>query len=72
MFKINDDWLTKFSANGLSSWTRRQMELIGIEWPQRRGWKLRVIGTTIDDEAKRRFEEIGRNRQAKHFSSSLF
>ena len=35
--------------------TREQFRLIGVQWPPATGWKTRVLGTSIDDEAAQRF-----------------
>jgi hypothetical protein len=46
-------------------WTADQLRCLGIEWPPARGWKFRVIGKTISDDAKARFEMAMRSRQAR-------
>lgn len=38
------------------AWTRRQLAAIGVAWPPVRGWKDRVVGTTISDKSAEEFE----------------
>lgn len=38
---------------------RRQIELLGEEWPPTRGWKQRIIGKSISDEAAEEFIRLG-------------
>jgi hypothetical protein len=44
------------SRNG--GWSREQAALLGVPWPLRPGWKYRVVGTEIPDEAAARFLEL--------------
>ncbi|HGE8282651.1 TPA: GIY-YIG nuclease family protein [Serratia marcescens] len=41
------------------SYKRRQVELLGEEWPPTKGWKKRVIGKVISDEAAEEFIRLG-------------
>lgn len=36
-------------------WKKAQLALIGVPWPPPAGWKARVIGLEISDEAAARF-----------------
>lgn len=63
MFAISDAWLMQHSK--AAAWTRDQLSCIGVEWPPPRGWKRRVIGKTISDDSRRRFERAMRSRQAR-------
>lgn len=38
------------------AWTRSQMQAIGVEWPQSKGWINRVIGNEISFENAMLFE----------------
>ena len=42
--KIIDDARTQ-----RGSWTRKQLELLGVAWPPREGWKFRIIGIEYDE-----------------------
>ncbi|NDJ58759.1 GIY-YIG nuclease family protein [Enterobacteriaceae bacterium 4M9] len=46
-------------ATERGSHKRRQVELLGEEWPPTRGWKQRVIGKVISDEAAKEFILLG-------------
>jgi hypothetical protein len=40
----------QFLESGMSNpgaWTREQLELIGVSWPPRKGWKKQLIGKEI-------------------------
>lgn len=48
------------------SWTRSQIQALGIEWPPRNGWIDEIVGTTISPEQQMQFEaklSAGRERQ---------
>ncbi|WP_337261417.1 MULTISPECIES: GIY-YIG nuclease family protein [unclassified Serratia (in: enterobacteria)] len=46
-------------ATQRGSHKRRQIELLGEEWPPTRGWKKRIIGKEIPDEAAEEFIRLG-------------
>jgi hypothetical protein len=55
VFKITNSWLKEHAtANG--GYTKYQLELLGLEYPQKSGWKKQVIGLTIMDGTKLDFE----------------
>ena len=53
--------LTKWMIeNGLSSnggFNKKQLEILGIEWPPQKGWKTSVIGQTVTKEDYQQFLE---------------
>ncbi|QCR36972.1 GIY-YIG nuclease family protein [Nissabacter sp. SGAir0207] len=51
--------LLKLGATSRGSHKRRQIELIGEEWPPARGWKEKVIGREISDEVAEEFIRLG-------------
>jgi hypothetical protein len=63
MFVITDAWLMKHSR--AAARTRDQFNVLHIPWPPPRGWKWRVIGKTITDQQKARFEMAMRSKQAR-------
>ncbi len=69
-FVVTDEWLIRWATNGKSSWTAKQIKLLGLKYPAKKGWKWKVIGKEIDEQQKRRFEEIGAKGQIKLFSKS--
>lgn len=67
-FTITDEWLVRYSTNGRGAWKANQLRLIGVKLPPRKGWKQQVIGKVIDEQQRKRFEEIGEAAQASLFS----
>ena len=64
MFTITEAWLIEHrSLRG--AWTADQLAAIGVAWPPARGWKHRVIGKAISDEARARFERVLRAKAAR-------
>jgi hypothetical protein len=63
MFVITDCWLMEHSR--AAAWTRDQFAVLNIPWPPPRGWKWRIIGKTITDDARARFERAMRAKQAR-------
>lgn len=53
--RITNDFLEGNKGRG---WNRDQIELLGIEWPPRHGWKLRVIGKMVDRLVAERFAAL--------------
>jgi len=45
------------------SWTRHQIQALGIDWPPRSGWIEELVGTWINLDQAREFE-IGREIMA--------
>lgn len=43
------------TANG--AWTKAQMQVLGIPWPQPTGWKSAIFGKVISDEQAKAFED---------------
>ncbi len=39
------------------AWTRKQLEVIGVDWPAKKGWKNNVLGIALTEEQQKRFEE---------------
>lgn len=55
--RITNEWLiaNRTKAGG---YTKRQLALLGVEWPPRTGWKRAVIGREINDERRLEIERI--------------
>lgn len=51
------------SANG--GWNNSQILVLGDDWPPRRGWIERAIGTDISEEQAKLFIEYGKTRPKK-------
>lgn len=53
--KITDDWLLRWQTpNG--GYNKRQLTILGVPWPPKRGWKHDVLGADVPDEVARAFE----------------
>lgn len=61
---VSNDWLLQWqTVNG--GYNKRQLELLGIVWPPKRGWKRDLLGLEIDDDKARAFEMAsGRQNEA--------
>ncbi|MFJ3465338.1 hypothetical protein [Achromobacter spanius] len=63
---ITNDWLVQWQTVR-GGYNKRQLEVLGIVWPPKRGWKRDVIGLSIPDEAARAFE-LASGRQSESTS----
>lgn len=53
--EITKNWLlSNRTKNG--AWTKRQLQVLGIEWPPKKGWQKVVIGENITEQEKSMFE----------------
>jgi hypothetical protein len=64
VFVITMQWLEEHRSQR-GAWTADQFQAIGLAWPPPRGWKRRVIGKEISDEARARFEKAMRAKAAR-------
>ena len=55
LFEITDEWLDK-NKTKQGGYKKKQVELLGIDWPLTKGWKKSIVGCWITTEAKRAFE----------------
>lgn len=44
------------SRNG--SWSKRQLEILGVEWPLEKGWRRRLLSTSVPKVSVKRFLEL--------------
>jgi hypothetical protein len=70
MHIVTHEWVEK-NATGKASWTREQLKIVGVSWPPQRGWKTRINGIGIPDEAARKFEAIGLAARTKAASKAI-
>lgn len=40
------------------AWTKKQVNLLGVEWPLKKGWQQKVIGRAISIEAADKFRAL--------------
>lgn len=59
---LTDELLRSVATNGYSGWNRKQLELLGVNWPPKSGWLYRLCGTEIPDD---RWEVIKQLRGAR-------
>ena len=55
MFKVTKEWL-EINCTEKGGYTRKQLEILGIEWPPKSGWKELLIGTEITDDVRIEFD----------------
>lgn len=56
--------LINYGRTKKGGWKKRQFRLLGLGWPQGKGWKPRVIGSEIEPEAALEFVRLGRHCDA--------
>ena len=64
MFVVTESWLIEHQSKA-GAWTADQLAAIGVAWPPAHGWKRTVIGKQISDDARARFEQALRAKQAR-------
>ena len=65
MVEVTKEWLD-LNRSGNGAWTKAQMEALGVNWPPQKGWRKKVVGTMITDEAAHKLEsERGKNATAR-------
>lgn len=57
--KISDEWL-RANATHKGGYTKRQLGLLGVEWPPINGWKRDIVGQEIEEAVAAEFEAIAR------------
>lgn len=61
--------LLEEGMNGNGGWNRKQLDLIGVSWPPKKGWREWAIGKEISDRDAERFialkGDAGRARKRK-------
>jgi hypothetical protein len=55
LFTISISWLRRHATKGCG-WTRRQIEALGLPYPQSAGWPQRIAGTQITQAQRAAFE----------------
>lgn len=57
--KITDEWV-RANATRNGGYTRKQLELIGVDWPPIAGWKKEISGREIDEAVAAELEALAR------------
>lgn len=58
MFRITKEWLHAYPQTLPAGWTKRQLALIGVNWPPKHGWLEGSVGKEIPDTARAEFESF--------------
>ncbi|CAB3743596.1 hypothetical protein [Achromobacter kerstersii] len=53
--KITNEWLLQWQTQN-GGYNKRQLMLLGVGWPPKRGWKYDLFGLEIPNEVARVFE----------------
>lgn len=64
MIEITSKWLHDNSTRG-GGWTAKQLRVLGVQWPPRRGWLADLIGQRMTPAQKADFEAHHQNQQAR-------
>ncbi len=57
MKKVTREFL-EAGRSDAGGWNRKQLETLGVEWPPLEGWRKRLIGSDLPDEAYDKFLEL--------------
>lgn len=57
MHEVTIEWLQQH-ATARGGYTKRQLQIVGVEWPPEPGWKSRAAGTKISLAAAAEFERL--------------
>lgn len=61
---ITREWLFSHQTEA-GSWTRDQLEAVGVNWPPMTGWIDRIVGCQINEITQLRFESKLTRKQVK-------
>jgi len=62
--KITAEWIHAHKTPR-GAWTRKQLAVLGVEWPPERGWISRVEGHTITEEQRVAFVQESAAAQSR-------
>lgn len=68
LFTVTRAWVEEF-ATERGAWTADQFRMLGLSWSEPSGWKDRVDGLQITQEARTRFEQRLTAKQVRHAES---
>lgn len=54
---ITKEWLER-NKTKRGGYTKRQLEILAVDWPPEKGWASQVAGKEISDDGVREFEGI--------------
>lgn len=61
---ITREWIKKHGT-GENGWTRKQLVVLGVQWPPEKGWLSTLVGRWIDADVAQAFERLGEERRRK-------
>lgn len=56
--KITREWIKANARKDGQGWNKKQLEVVGVEWPPSSGWIERIVGGELSDEKARLFESL--------------
>lgn len=56
-FTITPAWIHAHGNGGIG-WTKRQLDVLGVTWPPRKGWLRSLVGRQITAAQQRQFEQL--------------
>ena len=65
MFTVTKDWLHRYPHKPPAGWTAKQLRLLGIAWPPKKGWIEEIEGKQILDRVAREFESLAMPRSVE-------
>jgi len=54
---VSEAFLEEYKTKN-GAWTKRQLELIGVNWPLAKNWKRKVIGKKVSTTAADEFKQL--------------
>lgn len=63
-FVITKEWLRQHTKNG-AGLTKARANVVGMSYPLSKGWFKRIVGMTITNEQRLKFENSGRDKKVK-------
>ena len=59
-YNVTKEWLYMCTTDK-GSWNAKQLACLCIDWPPRKGWINRAVGTVILVNVKERFEQLAKD-----------
>lgn len=70
MFTITKDWINK-NKTPAGAWNAKQLLVLNVKWPPRKGWQSRSAGKEITLLEKSNFESLRISRKKSKSNSKL-
>jgi hypothetical protein len=63
-------WIHRYATRN-RGWTKKQLAILGVAWPPRRGWLRAMVGREITEEQRAAFEHAHAQREAANWFAQL-